>query len=62
MFFTVRVFHTDPVPNTLVVTSPSKTQYIKYHEVLFLPGVTKFFIQYDTTKDAHCDKTTKTEK
>jgi hypothetical protein len=58
---TVRAFHTVPVPNTLVVTSQPKAQYIKYHEAHFLPGVTKFFIQYDTTKGAHCDKTTKTE-
>jgi hypothetical protein len=58
---TVRAFHTVPGPNTLVVTSQSKPQYIKYHEAFFLPGVTKFFIQYDATKDAHCDKETKTE-
>ncbi len=37
---TVRVFHTVPGPNTLVVTSQSNPQYIKYHESLFLPGVT----------------------
>jgi hypothetical protein len=43
---TVRVFHTVPDSNTLVVTSQPKSQYIKYHEALFLPGVTKFFIQY----------------
>ncbi len=58
---TVRAFHTTPVPNTLVVTSQTKPQYIKYHEVLFLPDVTKFFLQYDTTKDAYCGKATKTE-
>jgi hypothetical protein len=58
---TVKVFHTVPDPNTLVVTSQLKPQYIKYHEALFLPGVTKFFIQYDATKDVHCVKTTKTE-
>ena len=58
---TVRAFHTAPGPNTLVVTSQPKPQYIKYHEALFLPGVTKFFIQYDATKDVHCVKTTKTE-
>jgi hypothetical protein len=40
---TVRAFHTAPGPNTLVVTSQPKPQYIKYHEALFLPGVTKFF-------------------
>jgi hypothetical protein len=50
---TVRTFNTVPDPNALVVTNQSKPQYIKYHEALFLPGVTKFFIQYDTTKDAH---------
>jgi hypothetical protein len=58
---TVRAFHTVPDPNTLVVTSQPKSQYIKYHEALFLPGVTKFFIQYDTTNGVHCDKTTKAE-
>jgi hypothetical protein len=58
---TVRAFHTVPDPNTLVVTSQSKPQYIKYHETFFLQGVTKFFIQYDTTKDAHCSKSTKTK-
>ncbi len=31
---TVRVFHTVPGPNTLVVTSQSNPQYIKYHEAL----------------------------
>jgi hypothetical protein len=34
---------------------------MKYHEALFLPGVAKFFIQYDTRKDAHCGKATKEE-
>jgi hypothetical protein len=43
---TIRAFHNAPGPNTLVVTSQSKPQYIKYHEPLFLPGDTKFFIQY----------------
>jgi hypothetical protein len=50
---TVRAFHLS-LTNTLVVTSQSKPQYIKYHETLFLQGVTKFFIQYDTTKGTHC--------
>ncbi len=58
---TVRAFHTVPGPNTLVVTSQLKPQYIKYHEALFLPCVIKFFIQYDTTKGAHCGKATKAE-
>jgi hypothetical protein len=58
---TVRAFHTGPGPNTLVVTSQTKPQYIKYHDALFLPGVTKLFIQYDTTKGAHCGKATKSE-
>ncbi len=53
---TVPAFHTVPGPSTLVVTSQSKSQYIKYHETLFLPGVTKFFIQYDGTMGAHCGK------
>jgi hypothetical protein len=57
----VRAFHTVPVPNTIVVTSQPKPQYIKYHEALFLPGVNKFFIQYDTTKGAHCGKVTNAE-
>ncbi len=58
---TVRAFHAAPGPNSLVVTSQPKQQYIKYHEALFLPGVTKFFIQYNTTKGAHCGKATKAE-
>jgi hypothetical protein len=58
---TVRKFHIAPGPNTLVVTSQPKPPYIKHHEALFLPGVTKFFIQYDATKGAHCGKATKAE-
>ncbi len=58
---TVRAFHTVPGQNTLVVTSQPNPQYIKYHEALFLPGVTKFFIQYDATNGAHYGKETKAE-
>ena len=41
--------------------SQAEPPYINHHEALFLPGVTKFFIQYDSTKGVHCAKVNKAE-
>ena len=44
--------------NTVVTLQPGDP-FIQLHESRFLPGVTKFFIQVDATKETICGKTTK---
>jgi hypothetical protein len=43
------------------VTPQPRDPFAQLHESLFLPGVTKFFIQVESTKGTSCGKVTKAE-
>jgi hypothetical protein len=46
--------------NTVVALQPGYV-FMKLYESRFLPGVTRFFIQVDTTQGTSCGKVTKTD-